>query len=598
MHVNSCSPVLIKTDKTLDYIPVLSTFANLIDIFQKCVLLPLLSKNAIEKNHYYKHLSHKDFSRCMTLLVPILGNILIGILDAKKHIQGKIPHAVSLPYNEKIKQKRSPIQQAIPEVVIPLDPIPLINDSQKIKNKKTLVLEEPKIIAPPQVLPPQEFPKEPEKPIPQPPPLKIALIDLEEPVQILAKDREQQKEINKKDLPPIDKDIEEKRVRNSVLADIWAGIPIYEINNGFKNDKEIFDAAFGQNALGIRFANKDLKKKQEYFAAAVLKPLITEYQNFYAKAIHIKPYHKDEVNNVQPIEQDLLNDKNIEREKVLASVKHNPLQLKNVPEKFKNDKEIVLTAVQQNSLALEFASDELKDDKDIVLVAVKKLGTALKWASNNLQNRREIVLEAILQDGTALEYASEELKKDKHFILAAQKKIVFPPPQFQVVRRENNLPKHINPSLFINPYIPPLEYYLKNLPSENFLEIKQEKKPSAELNTLEAHELVVALKKIIEIKDKLDLKDKIFNDKNIMLPAVKHKGSFLKFASKVLQNDKEVVLAAVEQDGLALQYASENFRRNKEVVLSAVRQNKAAVDYANEDLKNDEDIVKVLNEKD
>lgn len=74
-------PFLVKADRYCDYVPILSTATNFIDLFQKCVVLPFLNQSTIESNHYFKHLQQKSFLRCVLLMIPVLGNILVGIYD-------------------------------------------------------------------------------------------------------------------------------------------------------------------------------------------------------------------------------------------------------------------------------------------------------------------------------------------------------------------------------------------------------------------------------------------------------------------------------------------------------------------------------------
>jgi len=45
----------------------------------------------------------------------------------------------------------------------------------------------------------------------------------------------------------------------------------------------------------------------------------------------------------------------------------------------------------------------------------------------------------------------------------------------------------------------------------------------------------------------------------------------LEYASEKLKDDKEIVLEAVKQDGLALEYASEKLKDDKEIVLEAIK---------------------------
>ncbi|MBS4168307.1 HEAT repeat domain-containing protein [Parachlamydia sp. AcF125] len=75
---------LLKADQVSDYIPGVSTITNLIGLFQKYVMLSLKQRGDVSKSRYYKHLQQKSFSRCIVLLIPVIGNIIIGIYDFSK----------------------------------------------------------------------------------------------------------------------------------------------------------------------------------------------------------------------------------------------------------------------------------------------------------------------------------------------------------------------------------------------------------------------------------------------------------------------------------------------------------------------------------
>lgn len=75
------SSLLVKADRLCDYIPLVSTVSNLIDLFQKYVVLPFLHQDTIKASRYYQHLQQKSFLRCIALIIPILGNIIVGIYD-------------------------------------------------------------------------------------------------------------------------------------------------------------------------------------------------------------------------------------------------------------------------------------------------------------------------------------------------------------------------------------------------------------------------------------------------------------------------------------------------------------------------------------
>lgn len=80
-NTNNIMNALIWTDRVCDYVPVVSTITNLVDIFEKCVLSNHFSPRSINANRYFSHIRNKEDLRCYILLVPILGNIIIGIFD-------------------------------------------------------------------------------------------------------------------------------------------------------------------------------------------------------------------------------------------------------------------------------------------------------------------------------------------------------------------------------------------------------------------------------------------------------------------------------------------------------------------------------------
>ena len=68
-----------------------------------------------------------------------------------------------------------------------------------------------------------------------------------------------------------------------------------------------------------------------------------------------------------------------------------------------------------------------------------------------------------------------------------------------------------------------------------------------------------------------DCSNRLRNDKDFVLEAVKRTVSGLAFASAELRNDKDVALAAVKADGLAIQYVSDRLKNDEEVLVEAWR---------------------------
>ena len=60
--------------------------------------------------------------------------------------------------------------------------------------------------------------------------------------------------------------------------------------------------------------------------------------------------------------------------------------------------------------------------------------------------------------------------------------------------------------------------------------------------------------------------------KDVVITAVKSKGSALRYASPELRDDEEVVRNAVMKDSSSIQYASPRLRSNKEFICSLIDQ--------------------------
>lgn len=88
MRTDSFTQKAVSFDNFADYMPGLSTVTNLVDIFQKSIINMTKSEKPLSSS-YYAHLQNKSFLRCFTLLIPILGNIIIAIVDLVRHEQSK-----------------------------------------------------------------------------------------------------------------------------------------------------------------------------------------------------------------------------------------------------------------------------------------------------------------------------------------------------------------------------------------------------------------------------------------------------------------------------------------------------------------------------
>ena len=80
-----------------------------------------------------------------------------------------------------------------------------------------------------------------------------------------------------------------------------------------------------------------------------------------------------------------------------------------------------------------------------------------------------------------------------------------------------------------------------------------------------------------------------YNDREVVLAAVRENGHALQYADPVLRADREIGLAAVQNDGEALELTHLN--NDREIVFAAVRQIGRALQYASDYLREDRGIV-------
>lgn len=97
LNITSCSTACVNADKYLAYVPVASTATNLIDLFLKYAVAPCLNPDSLATSHYFTYLETKSLGRTLTLLIPVLGNILIGLYDLYADIKGGITERGIIP---------------------------------------------------------------------------------------------------------------------------------------------------------------------------------------------------------------------------------------------------------------------------------------------------------------------------------------------------------------------------------------------------------------------------------------------------------------------------------------------------------------------
>lgn len=89
MDISGCSSNVFSKVDVADYIPIVSTVNNIFVLFRKVKMFLSKKENHVQKS-YYTHLKQKSFIKCVVLLVPVLGNILIGLIDIYNFLEYNI----------------------------------------------------------------------------------------------------------------------------------------------------------------------------------------------------------------------------------------------------------------------------------------------------------------------------------------------------------------------------------------------------------------------------------------------------------------------------------------------------------------------------
>ena len=88
----------LEINNNLDYIPIISTINSLTYLFKRCIISSIQKNVSILNKHHFDNLHKKSFSRSLLLLVPVLGNITVGIYDFFSHISYQKKIAMQLSH--------------------------------------------------------------------------------------------------------------------------------------------------------------------------------------------------------------------------------------------------------------------------------------------------------------------------------------------------------------------------------------------------------------------------------------------------------------------------------------------------------------------
>lgn len=333
--VTNFPSLLIKADTFCDYVPVLSTISNLVDLFQKYVIVPILTEKGKE-NHYYKHIKEKSSLRSIALLVPMIGNICIAIFDipSKKKVLFLIKKfSISLKRFTKFQDEKEVVLAACQNGGLELK-----FASEKLKNDKDVV--------------------------------KLAISKSFYALNFASESLKDDKEI--------------------VLSALkqHGGFQLKFASEKLKQDQEVVKAAMNTSIFVVGFADEASKKGMILNYTFVHSCPPSEFVNGSLKSDMV---NASSMGSTVFIGKDFKNDKDF----VLAIVNHHGYSLKFVSENLRNDKEVVLAAVKNDGNALQYASDPLRNDKEVVTAALKQNVMALEFVSENLKKDLDFIKKII-----------------------------------------------------------------------------------------------------------------------------------------------------------------------------------------------------------
>lgn len=359
MTIHPISRFLVSTDKVCDYLPVLSTATNIMNLFLKCVVLPLKSQASIQSSHYFTHLSQKSFTRCIVLLLPLIGQIAIALYDCthRKKItlsptSQPTPRALPAPSAQPTIKPKKPatIKPVYTEEGKALDAIGKNSENLKYVTKE--LLQTPGFL---------------EKAIARNPrALRFAPVAAQEDVPFLTNVLKATSEVLKY-LP-------DSMRRNKELCAAAVEARIFDALKSF-DLRGKGDAAFILEMIGIQ-PDLDLWK---------VDPALFDSEDFVEKAL------KNDSNQIFAFASPRL----------------------------KAVKEYAIQAVYINPELVRYASDDIRNDIQIGRSVAVRLGACIRHLGPQPRADKTTILAAVKNDTYALQYADPTLFSDQEVVKAA-----------------------------------------------------------------------------------------------------------------------------------------------------------------------------------
>lgn len=276
-------------------------------------------------------------------------------------------------------------------------------------------------------------------------------------------------------------------------------------------------------------------------------------------------YKKDRDILLKLVELDAYNlkliDPNIEnyKEFIKLSIEKNPMSIKYASDEIKSDEFFVRTAINKNVLSFRHVADKFRLDKQFIYENIHNYNLLLEcldYANNSNKqieytaNQENIILDIVKQHSEFIKYTENKYKSNYNIALEA-------------VKQNGLLLEYIDEDLKYNLSIIK-ESIINNIKAYQFIpnKLKYEKQ-------------------LIEILLRSD-----FYNNTIM--------DLLYSAPAYIKQNKEYVKKIVEREGIYLQCVSKELQNDKETALIALKNDELAINYIGESLKHDEDIQNTL----
>jgi hypothetical protein len=319
----------IEVDRYYDGIPFVSTLTNLYIIFQKCVLIPVAeAKTSCLDNHYFTYLEEKSLLRCIVLLLPILGNLIVYLYDCQYPDDGQeFAKAV-------LRKDGTALKYATP-------------DGQNEKEMTTLALQsnaDAFQYASPTIRGDRDF-----------------VLSLLKPGG--------QKAWMATIFPHITEEL--KKDRELVLKLVTCDcLKLESLDESFRDDPEIVSAAYGGLGYSLQYASERLRNDRDF----VRKKLGLGGYTFFH-------YAGEKLKNDKAFVLELINS-----HRLLQGV------YQYASAELRDDEEVARAALTYSGHLLPWAGNKVRNNKALVLLAIENTnGDAFDYASKNLKSDPEVI---------------------------------------------------------------------------------------------------------------------------------------------------------------------------------------------------------------